>query len=571
MRQAPCRLLEQSGRAPRGGAPTARAPEHVVLRLQRSAGNAAVAHLMRNGGVTTAETRSRSTVSFLNSYTPLMRGLRQKVDAGEQLDRVDLDTLRELRAEASGYGLRNLVTDCDELIERASGRGIIVAPEEVAPPEPAAPARPAIDLEAVSAAIAAATTAVIKDQVQKSGHLDNSRGGRHHGTVGGVDYTLYDIDDVLFTRQAADAIEALMRRVEVERGELLDTKGLWQTVVALGRQGTPIPDILALLEIYAAPPTHFEFFQHFWREAMQALPAQRTREALADDSQPSRLAPPSPEQLHGPTAPMKALLKQYAQATGLPYQRPMITLERLKRETDKLVKLRQEYNARPGAQHAHAEFGEFDTALAALRGLRKTITTLIKQQEWATVLQFDDERILGGLEAGYRAAAKVRVTADAGAAAASEAEQVTKHVKKDAGPSTATATARKGGTDGVWDYGFDAGELATWIDKSSKRSMNAKNVSDCAQYISVHKTGGSSGGTGTKLGGQMVYHISHGKKDSTDGCTVFFTHAGDGTITIVGVGSHSGEATVAYKLDWKNLAWVEGGWNKAGTILTLKK
>jgi hypothetical protein len=563
-----------------------------VLALQRSAGNAAVAKLMRNGGGGSTQERPRAVTVFLNSYTPLMRGLLAKLDAGERLDRVDLDTLRQLGAEARALALHNLVADCQEAIARATERGIVPAPEEAAPeeltasgPEPAEaegraerhpPVVPPSAVAGLVAALGAAMDAAIKDQVRESGHLDNLRGGRHHGRVGGVDYTLYDLDDILLTTEDANAIEAALRRVEQQRGGLMDTGNLWRTVVALCRDGVPPADILAMLELYDEPPSLSEWFAHWWRQAASAAAKHEQATFADEDVVPSPLEPQVPvaeaalTSRRGPTGlPVRTLLQQHAHATGEPSGRLLALLDRLKRERAKLVKIRNDYNTLPGASAASEQFDNFDLQLVILASLRNHLNRLFKKRDWAALLAFDQNRIDEAIAGAHRAAARVRAVANEAAGWSSEAENATRYVKSADGSPTPTRAVRKGGSDGVWDAGFASGELAKWLEASTKRPMNSKSVNDCASYIQVHKTTGGSGGTSTHFRGAMVYHISHGKQDSTDGCTVFFTHAPDGTITIVGVGSHSAIASVAYKLDWKHPEWTEGHWK--GNILIIKK
>jgi hypothetical protein len=571
----------------RGAAAVARGQEHPVMRLQRSAGNAAVAKLMRNHGGGRTAAGNQEVPGFLNYYTPMMRELLAKVERGERLDRVELDTLREMRARARELALTSLVSECNDLIERASLAGIVRAPEEPAADElpPAAsektrPRRregPAFDPEAVAAAIGAATTAVIKAHVRQSrDHLDSLRGGRHHLRVAGVDYTLYDIDDVLLTTQDADAIEDVLRRVESARGEVLDVKAIWPTVVALCKQGVPVADILAMLEMYTVAPSQIELFTHWWAQATAALPSNRPRTAKVEDEPgpstpaPTQALPPKGDK--PPATLMNPLLEHFARSHGLPYDRPKYLLERLGRESPKLIAMRSDYEMLPGARFARAEFERFEEALRVLRGMRKTIQTWVAEKNWTALLLVEDAEVDEAIVAAHTAAQNVRKVAAAGEAASSEGLQAVgsaKQYAKETPEGPTPLAARKGGTDGVWDPGFGEDEMANWIDKSNKRVMNAKSVHDCVTYIQGHMTGGGSGGTGTHFGGMQVYHISHGKKTSKDGCTVFFTHAPDGTIQIVGVGSHSKTAKVAYSLDWRNPGWNGGDWS--GNILTLQK
>jgi hypothetical protein len=86
----------------------------------------------------------------------------------------------------------------------------------------------------------------------------------------------------------------------------------------------------------------------------------------------------------------------------------------------------------------------------------------------------------------------------------------------------------------------------------------------CVDHIMVH-TLTSGGGTGMDIGGQHIFHISHGFEGK--GCTVFFIHTGPTTKRIVGVGHHFGRGKASYKLDW-----VDGIWTgvRAGRSFSLK-
>ncbi|HEX6020420.1 MAG TPA: hypothetical protein VFZ00_00400 [Solirubrobacter sp.] len=87
-------------------------------------------------------------------------------------------------------------------------------------------------------AIGTTTITRLKEQLRRDGDL---RGGRFHGRHGGVQVVLYDDDDLLFTREDADAIEALLRCRP-------DPEPAWRTVVALCRRGVPVSEILARLD-----------------------------------------------------------------------------------------------------------------------------------------------------------------------------------------------------------------------------------------------------------------------------------------------------------------------------------
>jgi hypothetical protein len=225
--------------------------------------------------------------------------------------------------------------------------------------------------------------------------------------------------------------------------------------------------------------------------------------------------------------------------------------------------MRAELNQRPLAHLPADEWVEFDEAMTELRVLANSIMSLFEAGDSANLLAFDLGLIAKAVRRAQRAQLNLRRAIDDLGAARDEGEAA-KSFTKEKKKSDKGAAKRKGGTDGIWDRDFTAQELADWIAAKIERVMNGKNVFDCAQYIEVHK--GSGGGTSTYFNGLHVFHISHGFSESDDGCTVFFTHAADGTITIVGIGSHDNHYTTAYRLDWQQDGWSGRKW-KGKTLI----
>jgi hypothetical protein len=558
-------------RAPGPGheAERAAAPAPTLLQLQRAAGNAAVtrfvrAAVMRAGdGPTTATPPRPNPAAFLNSFTPLFRMLLAKVDRGEPLDRVDLDALRELRAEARERGFANLVADCDELIERARARGVVEAPEEAAVPqeEPAQPPDPDIgEITALAEAVGAAISQDIRKRLRESWTgADNWRGGRLYGRYGGTEFVLYEAADLLLTRRDADAIEAAMLRVAENKLPGLDVAALWTTVAQLlTDRRVPVADVLALLAIYAEPPPLPMRYSQWFREAASAhAQAGPRREPTAEsDSSGTDLAA-RPATSHQKLALdfEQAMMRRAAAASGYDIESLKRAWQRLERELTKLRSRRAAHNLAPGAQHAGAEFDALDEQIDVLRGLQASLLTLRREHKFAELLTFKTPDIEAAIESAYRTEAKLRKVIDEQAEIAAQSASAIGGPAKVGTPTSSTPVRRAGGMDGVFDPGFTEDELANWIDSMApKRTINPANLKQCVAYIAVHG-GKGGGGTGMTHGGLPVFHISHGKRGSTDGCTIFFTVAADGTVTIVGIGSHHADYKAGYRLDWKLATW----------------
>jgi len=106
---------------------------------------------------------------------------------------------------------------------------------------------------------------------------------------------------------------------------------------------------------------------------------------------------------------------------------------------------------------------------------------------------------------------------------------------------------------------FSPEELGKWVVDKSRRYIEPKNATKCAEYVLAHS--GKGGGIGKDLDdGSSIFHISHGKRNGDDGCTLFFASRDGGKYaSIVGIGWHYKSQDDEYKLDFKR-----GSWNAAG-------
>ncbi len=108
---------------------------------------------------------------------------------------------------------------------------------------------------------------------------------------------------------------------------------------------------------------------------------------------------------------------------------------------------------------------------------------------------------------------------------------------------------------------FTPEELGAWICDKSTRGISLQNAKKCAEYACVHK--GAGGGIKQKLDGtHSIFHISHGKRNSADGCTLFFSSRTVPAkhMVVVGIGWHRSDTE--YDLDYK-----AGTWNVADRTL----
>src|SRR5262249_30341410 len=163
-------------------------------------------------------------------------------------------------------------------------------------PTRAAPPHRNVDMAALAASI---NEGLIKQQLRGSRDSSNEsvRGGRWIGTVRGVEYALYEIDDVLFTHLDALRIERLISQAgehEWPTGTV-DPESLWRTVVQLKREGTSAADILALLQIYASGPTLSDWGRAWLHEALSRLPQPPKKVKAASEPQPQPQPEPKPK------------------------------------------------------------------------------------------------------------------------------------------------------------------------------------------------------------------------------------------------------------------------------------
>lgn len=107
-------------------------------------------------------------------------------------------------------------------------------------------------------------------------------------------------------------------------------------------------------------------------------------------------------------------------------------------------------------------------------------------------------------------------------------------------------------------------QLVDWV-ASKLPAADKPNIRHCVQYFMTHNGKTSGGGTGYAINGRTVFHISHGRMDRDDGCTLFFTvYPGVNTTApnvnhrglIVAIGQHSGNAS--YRIRWHDTSWTHG-------------
>ena len=137
-------------------------------------------------------------------------------------------------------------------------------------------------------------------------------------------------------------------------------------------------------------------------------------------------------------------------------------------------------------------------------------------------------------------------------------------------PARAVVAPGSGGPPGLpddhlfTDASTDAqAEAREWIDARATKRDIADNSAKTAYRDALAQVGG---GTSYSVGGQTIFHHSSGKREGTDGCTLFVTRTGGG-IRIVGIGWHDHTtnrgASSRYRLDWSF-----GGW-ASGKVITL--
>lgn len=100
---------------------------------------------------------------------------------------------------------------------------------------------------------------------------------------------------------------------------------------------------------------------------------------------------------------------------------------------------------------------------------------------------------------------------------------------------------------------LDHDELTAMILRKSGGRANERNCGVCATHIEDMTSTAGQGGVTTQYAGRSVFHISSGKRNGNDGCSVFFTLSpGGGDVLVAGlvaVGWHANADTV-YLLDW---------------------
>jgi hypothetical protein len=543
---------ERERTAPHQAAPLPRpAREHVVLQLQRSAGNAAVVRLLRDtapasvkpppGPGPAPQTDPQSKAQFMNTYMALTRGLRAKLDSRQRLDRIDLDTLFELLAEARRHQLQIAIAECQELIGLADRRGVVAAPEE---------APPVFD------------EARVKERVRRTPTFrDGRRGGRAFGTVDGVEYTLYERDDLLLAAADADRIETLLRQVlSIDQPNPPDPEALWRSVLDLIQAGHPPADVITMLEMTAGPDVR-DLFEHWWTRAVKQ--AKDTLVGKPHEVPRIQESPPK-EQPRGGALPdaakrpfRKGLERQARENAGVDPQ-VASSVEKLKWAVMWLTDAGEAHNRKPGGPLVQGEFTAFEAALHDVLTYMGVVDKLEAGGNLGRIGQVQIDKIERVIATAYLA--ESALDAAFGPVAPQPDEVATPFVKP---RKQETKEKRTGGDDGVWDAGFDAVRMIAWVADKSDRAIKTQNIKACVEYIEVHK--GKGGGIKSAFGGLTVFHISRGQKGSSDGCSLFFTRDAQGTVTIVGIAGHS--TGVSYVMDWKLAGWTDGIWPNPNNLV----
>ena len=241
---------------------------------------------------------------------------------------------------------------------------------------------------------------------------------------------------------------------------------------------------------------------------------------------------------------------------------PMEAMKKLQPAITELTKRRRAHAKHECADFVPDELQALNEAIDLLKGLADSIQSLFVAGSFEKLLAFEPDDIQKAMEAANKAETAVVDALKVQEEILAEATAATASAKGYQKPEKVVAAVkRKGGSDGVWDPGFTDGELAAWMEDVVDRGMNAGSVGICAREVVQH------GGTAvdSTFGGLPVYHKSSGKKDSDTGCTVFFTVAPDGVVTIVGIGWHIDP--ISYKLDWQLSSWTAGSiWINKTTI-----
>lgn len=256
-----------------------------------------------------------------------------------------------------------------------------------------------------------------------------------------------------------------------------------------------------------------------------------------------------------------------AMLSGADVGPPTRALQRLERSLAHLKRQCEKHNLNPHAAHAVDEFNAFEAAVDALEKLAPEMKALMSNPEAFLTLSL--RTVHGPVNAALAAEKALRETLEhVSAQMAALAHKPAP--KKATGVVPTTPAKRAGGTEGTWDPGYTQDQIEEWLHAKVKRVLSDKNVTDCAAVI-VNHTKTSGGGTGSKFDGESVFHVSHGFMGSDDGCTVFFTKPPDGTLEIVGVGSHTTGGTAVYKLDWRRAGWTSSKFNDSQTQIDLSK
>jgi hypothetical protein len=327
-----------------------------------------------------------------------------------------------------------------------------------------------------------------------------------------------------------------------------------------------VAEIIAVLEIYATPPTLGDWGAHWLAEATAALPKAQPKETKeTEDEETEPIERPVKGKLSAlDVALRKQLAMRFGLATGVGTG-AMPALTRLESQLKELDGRRRDLMQHPQAHLATGELRELRDAVSLVHGLGVSLKSLIEKGDFPNLLAFDTEPMEQAFDTAVKVEKRVVAALKELDEISSETSDASASLKKPfSKPKGDSAKKREGGVDGIFDPGFDPGTMATWV-KRIKRAMDDKNVGDCVGYIQVFK--GRGGGTSTSYGGRTVFHISHGFSEGGDGCTLFFTQDDDGVITIVAIGSHDNRYTTAYRIDWQLDGWSGGDWHINTLIL----
>lgn len=95
-------------------------------------------------------------------------------------------------------------------------------------------------------------------------------------------------------------------------------------------------------------------------------------------------------------------------------------------------------------------------------------------------------------------------------------------------------------------------QLAAHIQAKSSRAISDEAAKNCAGAILGHPGGNDAGDAlnGIQCNGNAIYHNTRNKPNVSQGCTVFFSDAGNGYAKLIAVANHIGTKPNVYDMDW---------------------